>query len=96
MRNLTFEGQGLLVINVPNNSYRESLVKNPELKRRYGYLEIASRETGLDTTYHIPNIEKYEIEGVYYHNNFGPMVDFLRQSGCFEDSQKVIVLKCVN
>lgn len=81
----TPSGKKIIVIDVASNSYRFSLVKNKELKSRYGRLEWASRVTGLDSATKIDVIEKYEILGEltrdgwhpssYFHNSLDSLVE---------------------
>lgn len=56
-------GVQLLVIEMPADAYRFSLVKNPELKNRYGNLEYTSRDMGVEYSMKIDGIEKYHILG---------------------------------
>lgn len=93
MQKITVKGKNLFAINVSNNAYRESLVQNPNLTNRYGNLEVTSRETGRDSRFHIPNIEKYEIVGMFTPKDCeADLLYALTQGGCFEKTQKVVVL----
>ena len=95
MKAFKFGGHNLIAINVPNDGYRETLVKNPNLENRYGFMEITSRATGLDSRYRIHNIEQYEIHGMYSKDDRGSIVVALSIHCCFETSDKVVVLKCI-
>ncbi len=95
MKTFSFGGHTLTAINVPNDGYRETLVKNPNLKNRHGFLEVTSRATGLDSIYKIHNIEQYEIHGMYHKNEREPLVVVLSINNCFEKTDKVVVLKLI-
>lgn len=56
-------GVRLLVIGMPADAYRFTLVQNPELKGRYGNLEYTSHDTGMEYKMKIDGIEKYSILG---------------------------------
>jgi hypothetical protein len=93
MKKIEANGKTLYAINVPNDSYRETLVQNPELKYRYGFMEVTSRQTGRDHRYEIPNIEKYEIEGMFTPKDCSAdLLYALTQNNLFEKTQKVVIL----
>lgn len=68
----TYTGVKLLVISMPVDSYRFTLVKNPELKGRYGNLEYTTKENGYEHKIEIDDIEKHHILGAIE-----------KASGCF-------------
>ena len=96
MKTFNFGGHTLTAINVPNDGYRETLVKNPNLRNRYGFLEVTSRASGLDSINRAHNIEQYEILGMYHKDESEPIVVILSVNNCFEKTDKVVVLKCVS
>lgn len=95
MKIIEINGKKLCVINVPDDGYRETLAQNPNLTNRYGFLEVTSRTTGLDSRYRIHNIEQFEIVGMYADDSTEEIMSHLNANNCFEESGKVVVLKCV-
>lgn len=93
MKKIEVNGKTLYAINVPNDAYRETLVQNPEMKNRYGFMEVTSRQSGRDHRYEIPNIEKYEIEGLFTPKDCNAdLLYALTQNECFEKTQAVVIL----
>ena len=58
-------GEQLLLVGVPMDTYRFDLIKNKELKHRYGKLEYTTREKGYERFIALENIEQYEELGTW-------------------------------
>lgn len=63
MTEIKTNGHTIIVVPVPEDSYRFSLVKNKHLEKRYGRLEYTERGNGIEHTLAIAGIENYEILG---------------------------------
>jgi hypothetical protein len=95
MKKIIVNNKNLYVVNVPDDGYRETLVQNPNMTNRYGFLEVTSRATGLDFRKRIHDIEQHEIVGMYSHDDKDPLVKELHNNKCFIDTKKVVVLQVI-
>jgi hypothetical protein len=57
---ITTKGE-FLFIQVNKDSYRFTLISNPELKHRYGMFEWTDRSNGKEHHIHVPVIEQWEV-----------------------------------
>lgn len=53
-----------IAVEVSEDAFRFSLIKNKELKGRYGHLEYTQKENGVECSMSFKNIEKYDIIGI--------------------------------